>query len=707
LRRIGALWQPDEWPEATDAYAQIGYRRSFAHHVARVRHLGLSGGLLLDAGCGGGRWSFGWATRFERVIGFDNAPRRLATATWQKERLDVPSVEFILGDVRKVPAENDVADVLYCNGVMLDTNSIAQILREFFRVLKPGGICYLGLNGLGLAYERMKSDQPRLATSGRTHIYNTLCRRHLTPLVVAIAPGGSRNTEFAEHLQSSISPSDLLTSLKCDPHQILGAETISKDLGPAYIKKLHDDLVAINAGTKADFGEGEGNCDWDAAEVSIIAREAGFGRSEWAPDGWLSLKSDGSIEKTPCAKARPGPPEFEGRTRVFEMLLWKPRKKVKRPGRRGEVTPDERIDSAEPKRTSDVNWKVKSGGATYWNAKPDQVMFPIIDFRPPGVTEIQGAVITPRENAPKNPPKEIGVRYARGAVYDGDHNILPIFLEREAFELTMEKGNRLKNNPLLPERELVDAEVMRGSYIYLGILRLHFGHFLLETLSRVWYLLKSDPNIKVLYQLEGSMRSPPSYMRYIFSLLDLDLDRVIFVKRTMIVENLHVPQSEFEIRWNARTSYADTFRELFERSSRLHPVQSTPRRIYLTRRQLNIKKAADRLKVVNNEAEVEKLFAARGFAVVAPEKLPLHEQIAMMSGARQIAGLKGSALHMSLFNQHPNARVIQIGRKQSMNQVLIDGLKTMESHYIFCESRPSPNGSTVDLEVVRDALREM
>jgi capsular polysaccharide biosynthesis protein len=170
---------------------------------------------------------------------------------------------------------------------------------------------------------------------------------------------------------------------------------------------------------------------------------------------------------------------------------------------------------------------------------------------------------------------------------------------------------------------------------------------------------------------------------------------------------LFFPDSEFEVRWKARVSYADTFRELFERSARLFPVRPTPRQIYLTRRHLNVENERNPRRIVNNEADLESLFAESGFTIVAPEKLPLHEQIAIVGGADQIAGLKGSALHMSLFCQRPKARIIQLVREQAINQSLIDGLKNMENHQIFYEFTAAETGSLVDLEVIRAAMREM
>jgi len=322
--RIEALWAPAEWPDLIDAYTLANYRLPFSYYVERVRHLGLSGGVLLDVGCGGGRWSFAFATAFERVIGFDYTPRRLALAQWQKDRFKIHSVEFISGDVRRTPAADESVDVVYCNSVVFGVDSLEPILSEFIRVLKPGGICYLGLNAPGYAYELAARADPKLADYGRRRIYNTCCRQHLLSLVGPLGPGGAMNGEATALLQSGMSPRDLLAVLNARPNQVAAAQTITDDLGKEFNEVLRADLTAIAAGRKWGFGDREAGRDWDPDEMSIAAREAGFDRFEWAPDGALSLKADGSIEKGPSAKARPSSPIFQGRLRVFEMLFWKP-----------------------------------------------------------------------------------------------------------------------------------------------------------------------------------------------------------------------------------------------------------------------------------------------------------------------------------------------------------------------------------------------
>jgi hypothetical protein len=352
--------------------------------------------------------------------------------------------------------------------------------------------------------------------------------------------------------------------------------------------------------------------------------------------------------------------------------------------------------------------KLKLGSSTYWNVKAKEVIEPIIDPSSPTLTELEGAIVTPREMDPPIVGRKHGqTRYLRGAIYDRDRQILPEYLQREEFELPLSNPHKMRNEPVLPRDILTDIQVLKGSYLYLGLLRPHFGHFLLESLSRIWYLLKHKPDCNIVVHGNEDMSKLPPHVLYTLNLIDFDLDRVTAVTRPVLVDHLLIPESEFEIRWKARAVYGDTFHEIYERSKRLLPVDNTPSRIYLTRRQLKIKTPGDRKKVVVNEEEVEQIFARRGFTIIAPEKLPFHQQIAFAAGAGQIAGMKGSALHMSLFCQRPHARVIQMGRVQSMNQSLIDGLKNMASHQILCQSGQSANGAVVDLETIRSALRQM
>jgi capsular polysaccharide biosynthesis protein len=79
---------------------------------------------------------------------------------------------------------------------------------------------------------------------------------------------------------------------------------------------------------------------------------------------------------------------------------------------------------------------------------------------------------------------------------------------------------------------------------------------------------------------------------------------------------------------------------------------STPPRIYISRRDSN-------MRLLVNEAAVERALAARGFEIVRPETLSVGRQIQLFRGARVILGATGAGLANALF-AGPKASVIEI-----------------------------------------------
>jgi len=54
-----------------------------------------------------------------------------------------PKVEFLQADLRKLPIDNASLDAVCCISVLEHTDSYGQIIREFSRVLRPGGLFVL------------------------------------------------------------------------------------------------------------------------------------------------------------------------------------------------------------------------------------------------------------------------------------------------------------------------------------------------------------------------------------------------------------------------------------------------------------------------------------------------------------------------------------------------------------------------------------
>ena len=74
-----------------------------------------------------------------RVIGFDTTPEMLTLSRAGAAAMGATSVEFREGLAEALPLPDNFADVVISNGVLNLTLDKTETLREWLRVLKPGG----------------------------------------------------------------------------------------------------------------------------------------------------------------------------------------------------------------------------------------------------------------------------------------------------------------------------------------------------------------------------------------------------------------------------------------------------------------------------------------------------------------------------------------------------------------------------------------
>ncbi|GIW16999.1 MAG: hypothetical protein KatS3mg064_0156 [Tepidiforma sp.] len=100
------------------------------------------GQVVLDLGSGGGIDCFLAAKMVGpsgRVIGVDMTPEMVRLARKNAEKVGAPNVEFRLGEIEHLPVADASVDVIISNCVINLSPDKAQVFREAFRVLKPGG----------------------------------------------------------------------------------------------------------------------------------------------------------------------------------------------------------------------------------------------------------------------------------------------------------------------------------------------------------------------------------------------------------------------------------------------------------------------------------------------------------------------------------------------------------------------------------------
>ena len=100
------------------------------------------GQTVLDLGSGGGIDVLLSARRVGptgKVFGLDMTDEMLALARENQRQAGVENVEFLKGEIEAIPLPDASADVIISNCVINLSSDKDRVLREAFRVLKPGG----------------------------------------------------------------------------------------------------------------------------------------------------------------------------------------------------------------------------------------------------------------------------------------------------------------------------------------------------------------------------------------------------------------------------------------------------------------------------------------------------------------------------------------------------------------------------------------
>lgn len=120
------------------ADADLGLGCGLPTQFARIS----PGDTVIDLGSGAGNDCF--VARNEtglegKVIGIDFTPEMIKKARSNAEKLGYNNVEFRQGDIEDMPVSDSSADVVVSNCVLNLVPDKKAVVREIFRVLKPGG----------------------------------------------------------------------------------------------------------------------------------------------------------------------------------------------------------------------------------------------------------------------------------------------------------------------------------------------------------------------------------------------------------------------------------------------------------------------------------------------------------------------------------------------------------------------------------------
>lgn len=121
-----------------NADADLGLGCGLPTEFAKIK----KGDTVIDLGSGAGNDCFvarAITGDTGKIIGIDFTEKMIEKARNNAEKLGFHNVEFRFGDIEKMPLSSDIADVVVSNCVLNLVPNKFNVLKEVFRVLKPGG----------------------------------------------------------------------------------------------------------------------------------------------------------------------------------------------------------------------------------------------------------------------------------------------------------------------------------------------------------------------------------------------------------------------------------------------------------------------------------------------------------------------------------------------------------------------------------------
>ena len=189
---------------------------------------------------------------------------------------------------------------------------------------------------------------------------------------------------------------------------------------------------------------------------------------------------------------------------------------------------------------------------------------------------------------------------------------------------------------------------LSGTYIWGGCLFSHFGHFIWESLSRLYAIRKCKGNLPILFISPNKLFN---YHTIFFKTIGINNDIKIIYKPTS-VEHIIYSEEGSSLKHLLITDEQIDALGYFQ-----HKKNSTAENIWVSRSLLNNRQAK-----VTNELYIEDELKKNGFRIIHPEKLHIHEQINLLGNSNIVAGFDGSAWFSLLFSKNINSKVFVFNR---------------------------------------------
>lgn len=219
---------------------------------------------------------------------------------------------------------------------------------------------------------------------------------------------------------------------------------------------------------------------------------------------------------------------------------------------------------------------------------------------------------------------------------------------------------------------------LKGRWLWGGVLWSHFGHFLVESTSRLWALpYLNQPIDGILFVPKRPARSSDlhGFQREFIDLYAPGA-KLRVVRKPLQVEELVVPGQGFGL--GPIVAGTNKFRRALHSQFARDIQPDGPERIYLSRSKLPLRTGG-----MIGEVVVERRLKRQGYEIFHPQDHSIAVQIARYKAARQIIAADGSAVHLfAMVGRADQKLAVILRRESSANAQLITNVRS------FCQNDP-------------------